>query len=244
MSEDAERELAGIATDAVHGAAELYARALGLASRLPAELLPALGEALLRGRRDMAPLLNLALALVNSPDPEPELDRRIAAAKRAAGLIVTRARTAIGTGRRIITISRSSTVLAVLAALEPGRVLCLESEPGGEGRRFAALLGERGIPAETVPDADLDTAVKGVELGLCGADTVTEYLFVNKIGTRRLAEVLCALGKPLYVAADRSKYLPVGFYEPPTPGGPFEEVPRSLVARLIDDSDDDGHVSG
>jgi len=244
LPEDAERGLAGIASDTVRGAAELYAQALGLASRLPAELLPALGEALLRGRRDMAPLLNLALALVNSPDPEPELGRRIAAARRAPGVIAAKAGALVGKGRRIITISRSSTVLAALAALEPGRVLCLESEPGGEGRRLAAALDERGVPAETVPDEDLYAAVKRVELGLCGADTVTEHLFVNKIGTRRLAEVLCALGKPFYVAADRTKYLPVGFYEPPAPGGPFEEIPRSLVARLIDDSDDDGHVSG
>ncbi|HUT99675.1 MAG TPA: hypothetical protein VM054_11455 [bacterium] len=244
LPEDAERVLAGIASDTAHGAAELHARALGLASGLSAELLPAFGEALLRGRRDMAPLKNLALALIRSPDPAGELGRQITSARRAPGVIASKVRALVGSGRRVITISRSSTVLAVLGALEPERVLCLESSPGGEGRRFAALLYERGIPAETVPDGDLEVAVKRVELGLCGADTVTELVFVNKIGTRRLAEGLRALGKPLYVAADRTKYLPAGYYEPPVPGGPFEEIPRSLVAGLIDDSDDTGHASG
>jgi len=241
---DVERGLAAIAADTAHGAAVLYTRALELASRVPLQLLPAFGEALLHGRRDMAPLLNLALSLTRSPDPAGKLDRRMKSARRAGGVIASKARALIGSGRSIITISRSSTVLAVLGALEPERVLCLESSPGGEGRRSAAELNERGIPAETVPDAEVGAAVERIELGLCGADAVTGHVFVNKIGTRRLAEALRALGKPLYVAADRTKYLPVEYYEPPGPGGPFEEIPRSLVAGLLDDSDDAGNASG
>jgi len=243
LPEDVERGLAAIAADTAHGAAELYTRALKLAAGLPVGFLPAFGEALRRGRRDMAPLKNLALALVRSPDPAGELDRRMKSARRATGLISRKAVTLLGRGRRFITISRSSTVLAVLEALEPERVLCLESFPGGEGRRFASELIDRGVPAETVPDAEVGAAVERVELGLCGADTVTELVFVNKIGTRRLAEALRALDKPLYVAADRTKCLPAEHYAPPGPGGPFEEIPRSFIAGLLDDSDD-GHASG
>jgi hypothetical protein len=237
LPEDAERGLAAIAADSEHGAAVLYARALELASGLSPRLLPDFGEALLGGRRDMAPLVNLALALARSPDTAGELGRRLESARCAPGVIASKARALVGGGCRVITISRSSTVLAVLAALEPERVLCLESSPGGEGRRFAAELVAAGIPAEFIPDAELDAAVKLVELGLCGADTVTESAFVNKTGTRRLAEALRSLGKPLYVAADRTKYLPVEHYAPPGLDGPFEEIPRPLVAGLLDDSD-------
>jgi len=241
---DVERGLAAIASDTEHGAAVLHARALELAAGLPVGLLPAFGEALLRGRRDMAPLLNLALALARSPDPGGELDRRMKSARRATGLIARKAVTLLGRGRRVITISRSSTVLAVLEALEPERVLCLESSPGGEGRRFASELNERGIPAEPIPDAEVGSAVERVELGLCGADSITGRVFVNKIGTRRLAEALSALAKPLYVAADRTKCLPAEHYAPPGPGGPFEEIPRPLVEGFLDDSDDTGNASG
>jgi hypothetical protein len=244
LPEEVERGLAAIASDAVHGAAELHARALGLAAGLPAWLLPSFGEALLEGRRDMAPLINLALALARSPDPARELDRRIVAARRATGVIARKVRVFLGPGRRVITVSRSSTVLAVLAALEPERVLCLESLPGGEGRRLAEELVGRGVPAELIPDAALDAAVGRVELGLCGADAVTGTAFVNKTGTRRLAEALRALGRPLYVAADRTKRIPTGYYAPPGPGGPFEEVPLSSAAGLIDDSDDAGNTPG
>ncbi|MCX7022915.1 MAG: hypothetical protein NTW26_11725, partial [bacterium] len=105
LPENAKRELDGIATDTAHGAAELHARALGLARRVPPELLPALGEALLCGRRDMAPLMNLALALINSPNPVEELDRQIVAARRAPSVIASKAKALLGSGRGIITIS-------------------------------------------------------------------------------------------------------------------------------------------
>jgi hypothetical protein len=242
LPETIERGLEAIAADGEHGAAELYARVLELAGGLPPDRLAQFGRRLLVARRDMAPLVNLALALEGSPDPEGELRRRVAVSKLAPGWIVSEARAIIGSGRRVVTVSRSSTALAVLAALKPALVLCLESLPGGEGRRAAADLKTGGVRVELVPDDGLKGAVRRVELGLCGADVVTERAVVNKVGTLRLAEGLSALGRPLYVVADRAKFLPADYYEPPEPGGPFEEVPRSLVERVIDGSDDDREI--
>jgi len=238
LPEEVERGLSLIASDTTNGAAELHRRALALASRLPPEFLPLYGEELLRGRRDMAPLVNLALALSRSKNPAEELTRLVSRAERAAEVIAAKAREVIAPGRRLVTISRSSTVLAVLTALEPGLVLALESLPGGEGRRLVEELGESGVPAELVPDEDLVTAVERAELGLCGADAVTERLFVNKVGTRALAERLRERGGPLFVAADRTKFMPGGYYTPPAPGGLFEEIPLPLVERVLDDDDD------
>ncbi len=243
LTEVIERGLSEIALDSLHGAAELYARALGLAARLQPDLLPVFGERLLHGRRDMAPLVNLALALRGSSDPAEELRRRVFDLRHAGGRIISTAREAISSGRRIITISRSSTVLAVIKALEPELIICLESLPGGEGRRAVAELGAAGITAELIPDDGLDTGVERTELGLIGADVVTDRVIVNKVGTRRLAEGLSSRGKPLFVVADRTKLLPPEYYEPPGPDDLFEEVPRTLVDGVMDDSDDDLLIS-
>ncbi|MCK4594292.1 hypothetical protein KAU45_07305 [bacterium] len=234
-----ERGLGEIASDSLLGASELYARALELAARLQPDLLPVFGERLLHGRRDMAPLVNLALSLRGSSDPAEELRRRVLDLKKAAERIISTARVVVGPGRRIITISRSSTVLAVLKALETELILCLESLPGGEGRRTVAELGANGVSARMIPDDELDAGVERAELGLIGADVVTGGVIVNKVGTRRLAEGLSSRGKPLYVVADRTKLLHPECYEPPGPDDLFEQVPRTLVDGVIDDSDDD-----
>ncbi len=238
-----ERGLGEIASDSLLGAAELYARALELAARIQPDLLPVFGERLQHGRRDMAPLMNLSLALRGSPDPVEELRRRVFDLNKANERIISTARVVVGLGRRIITISRSSTVLAVLKALESEVILCLESFPGGEGRRTVAELGATSAATELIPDDELDTGVERTELGLIGADVVTDRVIVNKVGTRRLAEGLSSRGKPLYIVADRTKFLPSEYYEPPGPGDLFEEVPRRLIDGVIDDSDVDRLLS-
>ena len=243
LPELVERGLVEIATDSVHGAAVLYARALELAARVPADLLPTFGETLLGGRRDMAPLVNLALALQNSSNPTEEVRRRSADSKRAGERIASRAEGLLGLGKRIITISRSSTVIAVLDALKPGLALCLESLPGGEGRRLFTELRDAGIAAELIPDGRLAIGVERAEFGLVGADVITENVVVNKVGTLSLAKELASQGKPLYVVADRTKLLPLEFYVPPRSGGLFEEIPLSLVEGMIDDTNDDRNLS-
>lgn len=228
-------ELERIENDDGSGAAELYQRALLVAERLSPAELPELGRRLLAGRRDMAPLLNLGRTLREADDPAAALNQLRQRVSLAQSIINDRGRRIIGCGRRILTISRSSTVLRLLSALEPDLILCLRSEPGGEGLRAAKELSRGGLNAEIVADDDLLGAVNRAELALCGADKLTADLFVNKVGTRRLAETLELVSKPLYVAADETKRLPRELYEPPAPDSVFEETPRSLVLRLITD---------
>ncbi|MBD3399399.1 MAG: hypothetical protein GF399_03605 [Candidatus Coatesbacteria bacterium] len=228
-------ELERIDNDDGSGAAELYQRALLVAERLPPAELPELGRRLLAGRRDMAPLLNLGRTLREAADPAAALNQLRQRASLAQSIINDRGRRIIGCGRRIVTISRSSTVLRLLAALEPVLILCLHSGPGGEGLRAAKELSRADLNAELVADDDLLGAVNRAELALSGADKLTTNLFVNKVGTRRLAEALELVAKPLYVAADETKRLLPEFYEPPAPDSVFEEIPRSLVQRIITD---------
>ena len=113
--------------------------------------------------------------------------------------------------RRVVTISRSRSVLAALSALPPSRrpalVSVLESQPGGEGRLFAGDLRRVGLRARTIPDAAGIRAVRAADLVLLGADAVfANGSVAHKVGTRRLAEAAVGAGIPVVVVAGESKF--------------------------------------
>ena len=90
------------------------------------------------------------------------------------------------------TISRSQTVLRVLASLhEKGllkNVVISESRPMREGVKMALEMWENGISVTIVADAAMDAMLENVDLCIIGADSVDESGNVrNKIGSRSLA---------------------------------------------------------
>ena len=127
-----------------------------------------------------------------------------------------------------MTLSSSSTVRTGL--LEAGRrgisVVCLEGRPMNEGQALARTLAQAGIPVTLAVDAAAQSLVREVDLVVMGADSVGDGGIVNKIGSRGLAREAQEGGIPVWVAADRSKWLPPGFPQPVDDDRPAEEVWR------------------
>jgi len=111
----------------------------------------------------------------------------------------------------ILTHSYSETVLRTLIlAKKTGKdfdVICTESRPMKEGVDLARQLGQEGIKVTLIVDSLAFSFLPMVKLVLVGADSLSSYGLVNKIGTLGLAlaaknfkvnfYTLCGLGKIL-----------------------------------------------
>lgn len=143
--------------------------------------------------------------------------------------------------RTLLTLSRSGTVLAGLAALsESGArftVVVGEGRPGGEGRQMAAVLRRRGLDAWVTTDAAVMALAAGsappppfpfdpaATTVVVGADAVGPRLFLNKVGTRPLAAAAREAGRPCWVLAETSKLLPLELFRLlELPAAPADEV--------------------
>ena len=128
----------------------------------------------------------------------------------------------------ILTHSASSTVLRALSGRPARDIVVTASEPGGEGRRAAAGLG-----ATCVEDADVEHVVPSCAAVLVGADAIGRRAFVNKVGTRSLAVVAQAVGRPFLVVAESFKRVDADV--PPLTEDLFECVPNGLVTAFLTD---------
>jgi translation initiation factor 2B subunit (eIF-2B alpha/beta/delta family) len=183
----------------------------------------------------MAPLVHLARRLRASSDPArvarefmEELDGSTAAIVRHVPAVLTEE-------TAILTHSRSATVFEFLVAAQGRkfvkRVIAMESEPGGEGRKLARDVQSRGMPVEIAPDAELASAVARSGLALTGADWISPAHVINKVGTAALCRAARERGLPVYCVASRLKMLP--FEPPPDESGLFEPVPAGCFTALI-----------
>ena len=178
--------------------------------------------ALASSQPDMTALLKLASVALSAArktfDPRDLLSRAERAAEmfienstreaHAASLV---AATLIQDGARVLTHSRSSTVLAAfIEAKRAGRnlsVVATESRPMLEGREVAAALAGEGIPGTVIADAAAALALDEIDFVMLGADTITPSILVNKIGTRMIALAVRARNLPLYAVCDSSKFI-------------------------------------
>jgi translation initiation factor 2B subunit (eIF-2B alpha/beta/delta family) len=199
-------------------------RWIGRSSGISPELLVSEARGIARSLRDVQP----AMAMFRSWSDEwqERLLRRSPGSLRGALEGWIRARTSelrdepvrisvvvrsrLPVGSRILTISRSSTVLSSLLALPPRRrpreVMALESLPGGEGRTLARELRRGGIPSRVVPDRRAAVEVGTADLVLAGADEIApDGSVVHKVGTRSLALAARRAGVPFVVLAGGSK---------------------------------------
>ena len=151
-----------------------------------------------------------------------------AAVLRGAALIHERA--------KVLTHSRSSTVLAaLLEAKRAGRsfiVTATESRPMLEGRSLAASLSSEGINVTLIADSAVALALNKVDMVLLGADKVTPRDVINKIGTRLIALAARERDVPVYVLCDTSKFISEEYYETiremKDPGELWEDPPSGV----------------
>jgi translation initiation factor 2B subunit (eIF-2B alpha/beta/delta family) len=217
---DAIVELAG---DRTLGSAETASRAAGLLEDVPSEDLPDAVETLLRGHPSMAPLWRLAHAVLTATDPAQAAEqfRRDVAGDVSASFALAPQLPA-----RVLTISYSNSVAETLSQRKPRTVVCMVSEPGGEGLGMAGLVSAYS----EVVVMDDDTAIRDVpaEAVVVGADAVTPTSIVNKVKTLELVSAAAGKGIPSYVAAGNAKLVPC---ELPVVQ-PFQAVPLHLFTGV------------
>ena len=212
------------------GAAELARTAAGLLTQAIAigyegARLENLRIWLLEAHPDMAPVWHA----VHHDEPA----RFAEDLERAAARTVRVVRRRLPRRARVVTLSWSSTVVAILSRRD-FRVSVAESRPGGEGRKVVRHRSRLGLATTLIPDAALGRAVRNADAALVGADAVTPHHVVNKVGTLLLALACRHAGVPCLVAADRFKRVPASW---PLPEGEtlFEATPTSLFSAVLSD---------
>lgn len=149
-------------------------------------------------------------------------------------LIAARGEALIQEGSKILTLSASGSILAILKKAKEGgksfqAVVC-ESRPMLEGRLLARFLGNAKIPVTLIADAAMGLFAEDADLYLVGADSISETVFVNKIGTLHLCLLSREYGVPLYVACERSKFISGDWrLSAPSGGSPGEILDRELL---------------
>jgi len=125
----------------------------------------------------------------------------------------------------LLTISFSSSVIEAVRQASVERLLCLRSQPGGEGFRMAAAVTP--VRSGVIEDQQAIELVPA-DAVVVGADAVTPSGLVNKVKTRALAEAAREKGVPCYAIAGDTKFvgadLPVAM--------PFERVPLELFTAI------------
>jgi translation initiation factor 2B subunit (eIF-2B alpha/beta/delta family)/8-oxo-dGTP pyrophosphatase MutT (NUDIX family) len=131
------------------------------------------------------------------------LERDDEAARRGAALVA---------GKRVLTLSRSGTVLEALSRARPSPgVVVSESRPGGEGVAVAEELAAKGMRTALVTDAGLASALDRfqVQIVIVGADAVlASGAVMNKVGTRLAALAARDARLPIYALAVTDKVSP------------------------------------
>jgi len=258
-----------LAEDTSHGSSYLSLRALEVlrdrAGLLATRDLPDVEDArgrivetakrLLEARPSMAALANRVHRVLHTsrPDLTPAavegnahdalghaLDADAETARQAADHVA---------GTRVLTLSRSGTVLDALQQAEPApSVVVVESRPGREGIGVAEHLAEADLDVTVIPDAAVAStlAAGAIDAVLVGADTVRPTgAVINKVGTRGAALAAAHADVPFYAACSADKISvddapvredadPRTVYEGPaalTVAAPrFDETPAALVS--------------
>ncbi|WP_188980127.1 NUDIX domain-containing protein [Halocalculus aciditolerans] len=208
-----------VADDDTHGSAYVSLRAVEVLRDAAAEgagraRLEALARDLLDAKPGMAAVRNrvnrvLSEAAGGKADARAVAERTLDAAVDADGRAADRARDLVA-GERVVTLSRSGTVLDALTG-EPGpaSVVVAESRPACEGVGVAEALADAGVDVALTTDANLPGVVAGADVVLVGADTVLpDGRVLNKVGTRAAALAAEREDAACYAVCARDKVSP------------------------------------
>ena len=116
----------------------------------------------------------------------------------------------IDAGGVILTQGYSRVVVALLLEAAKTRhfsVMVAESHPEGEGHSTAEALASASVPVTMIEHAAVAYAMSRCQMVLVGAEAVLESGgVISKTGTYQMAIVAAACKKPLYVAAESTKF--------------------------------------
>jgi len=208
-----QRALEEIASDDLSGAAEILRRAADLFAMLdsqtPQETIDSLSIALALAQPRMSPLIRLANEVMKSSHDAAA--RFVEEAARGAGAAAKHAANLIDEDARVLTHSRSSTVIEAFAqARRAGKsfsIVATESRPMFEGRTLAEALIKQDVPVTVIIDAAAAVAIEEVDLVLVGADAITPVSVINKVGTRMIALAARDKGVRVFSVCDTSKFI-------------------------------------
>jgi len=173
------------------------------------------GAAKLRvGQPAMANLRALARRLIHD-DPaivEARLTERLVVLSELGGRLAANAWPLIEGCRRVLSLSRSSAVAAVLQGAWDrgwrGETVIFDGSRAGRGRDQARILAERIQGVRSQPDATIPGWLEGEgNLVMIGADAVSPVRLVNACGTMVLLELAATRSVPVVVVADSGKDL-------------------------------------
>ena len=111
---------------------------------------------------------------------------------------------------KIITLSRSSTVVEVLKLLHKKNnnlsIIVCESRPQFEGRLTAEEFAKSGIKVLLIADAMMGMQLQEADAAIIGADVILKNGdVVNKAGSKSLALLCKESNRPFYVVSTNSK---------------------------------------
>ncbi len=233
MKDELQQTWRALASDNLSGASEIHSRVLAALAQHFSLLFqttkalqdwPQLLREMLHAQPAMAPLYTLAnqLALIFEQEHLREQDRLALAlsfiqtetlrASRSNEAIAAQAFSLIAAEPRVLTHSASGTVAAALEyARRKGvnvEAYISEARPANEGRRMAERLARAGISVHFFVDDARAHFLNEVDAVLLGADRISENAFVNKIGSRSVAQLALAQKIPVAVLAGRNKLWP------------------------------------
>ena len=180
----------------------------------------------------------------------------IAASHAAVGTVAEEVAALVPQGATLITLSRSSTLVAALRRLvsRDVNVIVSESRPLLEGHLLAEELSRLGIQAQLITEAQLGLFAAQADIALVGADAVlADGSLVNKAGTYLMALAAQEADVPFWVCCESFKqselgpdHFPLEEMEAEELGAPelehlrvrnvaFDVTPARLVTRWIDE---------
>jgi translation initiation factor 2B subunit (eIF-2B alpha/beta/delta family) len=236
--------IAELRTDRISGASAMLDAALDILRRSrPLDVTVETARAICRAQPSMAPLWNAALHAVAGRN-DPELFERFAERTRRAPAALARAADALLLGidrpeLRLLTLSSSASVLRIvdhLHASHPVTIVCGEGRPALEGRLLASRLAASGIQVEYFADGALALGLERSDAVLIGADAIGPQALINKAGSLTIAAAASRIGRPVYVAATRDKFvMPALWPHLALRDGPSDEIwadaPRGVTVR-------------
>jgi len=232
-----------VAGDDEHGSAYLSVRALEVLRDAAADVeagggsdLAGLAAELRAARPSMGVVWNRINRVMADADGSPAAvrERASAACRRAlAADEEAAAEAARRIGDRVLTLSRSGTVLAALRRADPETVYVAESRPKREGVGVAEELADE-VDVSLFVDAAVAhvLATEPVDAVLVGADSVlADGRIVNKVGTRPAALAADAADVDCYAVCATDKVLPTT--DIALESGPADEVHGAEAVEVL-----------
>jgi hypothetical protein len=130
--------------------------------------------------------------------------------------------------------SNSSTLISVFQSLAKRldviKIFQTLSTPGDEGLEQAEKLRKLSIDVQMVDTEPSPEILSAVDCFLTGADLILPDTFINKVGTKPIAEKIRHHNKLYFVLADPRKFTS---QIPSSLPAAFEYIPRRLVTKFI-----------